>query len=403
MEYEYDLYRITLVQALWRRRIAKRRAISLLRNIVQIQAVCRGFQARKKIDRLGGFPSEADTSPRLKRVVSQESSEGSTRQHSRDRSRKQAFEKARLQRRRQLQQEKRRAKAAPERPPPSAEEAGIQQVASIIIQTYWRSYFGRACYLQYIADVTLMQSVVRRCLAKRQTAKVKRGASNKIGRAPRHPHRDVTSSYGANFKKIESFESRNVSSMVPEGSVGSCNKKTNSVDDSVPSVPFKMLAEDDTDQPPSLTPPRKAREKSTGRSPSHFENANRFGGVRKAPWNSSGASGQYAVTSSGSYENGIVESQSDVSSGGWYNRNGARKISSDSYSVEKGKWDEKANQKPGDNQVSDQTSAVAKDIPRSKGWNVEEEIEKEATRNLIMAWKQKDKANTFTIKPRGGM
>lgn len=432
MEYEYDLYRVTMVQALWRRKKALRRLRGLLYLTVKVQANCRGFLARQSTNRLSGFPVE-QASHYGETALAREHSE-----RAQNNARKQAVDKARMERRRQIQQEKRRAKAAESQHPYTEEESNIAQICSIIIQTYWRSYFARMCYLQDIADIMIMQSVVRRWLAKRHlNAKMQSSPSQSgstiaedriMANGMENPRQSqtVSSRIGARFQKFEGFESRHALSVGHYESTGSSSRKThNSVDDTVPSVPFKMLPEDDPDQPPSLTPPREAKQAQTAKcSPSHFDNVNRFGGPR-AGLDASGASPQHAVAPNSSFERVLTEKQDTMPASNWSGgRNTVGNNHGNNFYEQRSKWGEKHCDSgitatihyPGsqNSQENDfhkrkgegcgnlsQPSAAAKEkISRTKGWNVEEEIEKEATRNLIMAWKQKDKANTFTIKPR---
>lgn len=75
-----------------------------------------------------------------------------------------------------------------------------------------------------------------------------------------------------------------------------------------------------------------------------------------------------------------------------------------SYSGDK-KWNnpQGATNRPANNTASARQITIEtapKEAARSKGWNVEEEIDKKSTRNLLMAWKQKDKANTFVLGSR---
>lgn len=322
-----------------------------------------------------------------------------------------------MQRRRQLQQEKRRSKATGAKGPQSLEDAGLQQIASIIIQTYWRSYYGRACYLQYISDVIVLQSIARRWLVQQQRQK-NRSAPINAGqsRNVEQPRPLNSSPNVAISQEFGSVELQNLSSVVCDESFQSSNKKTfhGGTDGSIPSVPFKMLPDDDPEEPPSLTPLKKPRNNEEKQhSPSYFNNVNRFGGMNRSVWSASGSSGQYAVASRSSDAN---EKGCGMPPGHWSGRNGCN--GNNAFSSED-KWtedrknmsslgDQEGDCKPGNRQQAEKSwkqpqASVDCTTPRSKGWNAEEEIEKEATRNLIMAWKQKDKANSFTIKPRTGV
>jgi hypothetical protein len=435
MEYDYDLYRISVVQALWRKMVVMRNTRYILFLVARLQAVCRGFLVRRSMNRLGGFPTEQNIASLPKSLVNLTELPTSAQKTSIRKS----FEKAR----KQIMQNKRaQAKRDPDYVQPSEpEEARIHHVGAIIIQTYWRSYVCRIYYYQSLTDVITIQSVARRWLAVRRLGngpmgrQAGIGARNRCSKPPR-PQSKLVSKCGGRFAKIESFESRNLSSLAAESQSLGSSKKMNSLDDSVPSVPFRILPDDDPSEPPSLTPPRKARgqnskmtygDSGTTRLPhtqktaqneeqGHFEDASRFGG-RKNEWNGSGASGQYATN--GSY--GSNESNSAVSSSGGskksrpyaYSENSKwnRQVANDSYNRQpnngSGAYHATGRsttqyESPGRNAAA--APAFAKpNIPRSKGWNVDEEIEKEATRNLIMAWKQKDQANTFTIRPRVGL
>ena len=296
------------------------------------------------------------------------------------------YEKGRMQQKLQMHRQRKTAMTPPRRAfqPSNAEEAGIWQVAAIIIQTYWRSYLSRICYLQSVADVVAVQSVARGWLTRRWLRNCMASQARQTNRrvttnARSHIRKNSAVSRGAGrFAKFESFESRNLPSFGAGESMASSNRKMSSLDESVPSVPFRILADDDPDEPPSLTPPRKGNyhmQQQTG----HFEDPSRFGGSQNC-WKGydrgSKSSVSHTETTASNYAQNSSSPPRPVS---YHQGHQSSPITSDTSG-----------------------SPRNKDVPRSKGWNAQEEIDKEGTRNLLMAWKQKDKANSFTIRPRDG-
>ena len=338
LDYDYDLYRIILVQSIWRQKMA-------------VRAV------RKK----ASSPSRSRNSPSR-------------------------YEKGRMQQKLQMHRQRQKAMTPPRNvsQPSNAEEAGIWQVAAIIIQTYWRSYLSRICYLQSVADVVVVQSVARRWLTRRWLrngmASQARQTNRRVSTTARsHIRQNSAVSRGAGrFAKFESFESRNLSSFGAGESMASSNRKMSSLDESAPSVPFRILADDDPDEPPSLTPPRKGKNYQMQQQTGHFEDPSRFGGSKNF-WRG--------------YDRGSKSSVSHTQPTASHNMQ-------NSSSPPRAVIDQQGNQSSPTS--SNTGSPRNKDIPRSKGWNAQEEIDKEGTRNLLMAWKQKDKANSFTIRPRDG-
>jgi len=269
--------------------------------------------------------------------------------------------------------------------PSYSEEDGIRQVAAIIIQTYWRSYVASICYFQSISDVIVVQSVSRRWLVRRKMGMERTPEWHRVGSITAGPHNRYHSNpqrHGGRFVKLGSFEAG------VDGSMASSNKKMSSLGEStVPSIPFCILADDDPDQPPSLTPPRKGKLQlqETG----HYEDPSRFGGSKDS-WQENGHGRKSSVSHASSY----------------YNRS-HRTTASNSDSV-RGQSAHSTNRPTarsngeGSSSPPAQLTTVpgcAQEVPRSKGWNPEEEIDKEGTRNLLMAWKQRE-TKTFSIQSR---
>ena len=344
LEYDYELYRIILVQSIWRQKLALR-------------------ATRTKT-----------LSPKRSESVRNKN------------------EKARMQQKLQQKQQRLRAKP-PQREflqPSTAEEAGIWQVAAIIIQTYWRSYVSRICYLQSVSDVVVVQSVARRWLTRRWLGKCMASPAQRNNQwattTVSRPHSRQSSTPlrgGGRFAKFGSFESRNLSSLGADESMGSSNRKMSSLDESVPSVPFRILADDDPEQPPSLTPPRKGKNYQVQQQPGHFEDPSRFGGSKNC-WKG--------------YDRGSSTAQSSIS----YNQPAVTNSVNGSHTPARSVGNQHGDQLLPTANSAAGSPGSAKEVPRSKGWNAQEEIDKEGTRNLLMAWKQKDKANSFTIRPRNG-
>lgn len=308
MKFHYDLYRITLVQSIWRKTLAMRAFHVMLRH----------HYARYSDD------------------SHQPCDYGKT-----------TNEQAKAQ-----QKPNKQTTASLEFLQPSGEEeAGIWYVGAIIIQTYWRSYVSRVCYLQSLCDVVVVQGVARGWLTRRWLDRSSStSGKNKQERNPfARLQQSSVARNAARFSKIGSFESRNLSSSGAEESSGSSNRSIAGSD------------------------PKQTR--------GHFDDPSRFRGQNNV------------------WDRSAIMANRNVSG----NSQGGKSF----HKVPGNNWN-----KPGNPQARSSPAGIGeqqglpigqpKEVPRSKGWNAQEEIDKQGTRNLLMAWKQKDKANTFTIKPRPG-
>jgi IQ calmodulin-binding motif len=321
--------------------------------IIKIQALCRGALARMAVSAMSG---RSETPPSTSRsgksaFVSEKSAHMRT-----------SYERA-----------KARKKAAPQARalyPPTLE---VAKICSIIIQTYWRSYVGRICFLQSLADVVVVQSAARRWLTYRRLATGRlpaRGSDRRNSRKqhmkPQYSETEVVRSF-AQFAKHPAAEG------------------------SQTFVPLRNFSDEDAEQAPIPAQPylqpyrdveRDVHKIQQQHSHGHFDDPSRFGGSRNV-WNRSGAANEVVLSQSNSYRHGKprVESSSQeltmATSRQYYGSQGSsravvsngnhRTISSEQYA-------------------------------RSKGWNAQEEIDKELTRNLMSQWKQKDMVNSWKIE-----
>lgn len=339
VEFDYDLYRVIVVQAIWRRNLATRRACFMLALIVQLQAACRGFVVRKTLANVGalsGKRSRASSSHARPNRPTAYCEDGARSPRIRS-----SYEKAKM--RKKLRQPKAQP-SAPLMQPSSMEEARIWHVGAIIIQTYWRSYVCRICYLQSISDVIVVQSISRRWLTQKWLG-LGQGMGEPATRASARNEATISNTHHAN---------------------------------------------DAHGQHSSSKPQRpQARQQQQHAQQGHFNDPSRFGGARTV-WKA----GTNPVT-----QHIGTPNRSNVP--GW-------QLDGHSNSVQRNRQHSGTNaavsgESPRSSpspQPERMRNASNVEAPRSKGWNADEEIDKQGTRNLLLAWKQKDKANTFTIRPR---
>ncbi|CAB9529208.1 myosin, heavy chain [Seminavis robusta] len=383
ISFDYDVYRVILVQSIWRRNIAIRKTYRHFSLIIKLQAICRGILVRKAVSGMLTLSRRGKARRNSSRKSNERRRSSDKPSHTRA-----SYEKAKAQKKPPPYLNR-----AQTRPfgPSCMEEARIWHVGAIIIQTYWRSYVGRICYFQSLADVVLVQSVIRRWLTRRRFA----GAIRQRGAYQSWPTRNQPqqvqskpssgSAVSSRFVKFESFDSRNVSSLGADES-----------------VPFRNMSEEDADQFPSPIPTRLPNQPHQHQSQQHrqvemdgydssqhygrgyFEDASRFGG--RNVWSKSG---------------GPPTNEADFGDrySPCHGQEGASKPDGPiTYGAMIKDRQSGSPQAPSQVPIQQQRSPVS----RSKGWNAEEDIDKESTRNLLQAWKKKDKANSFTIRPRSG-
>lgn len=339
VEFDYDLYRVMVVQAVWRRSVAIRSARYMLALVVQLQAACRGFVVRKTLDSVGALPVRRVRASSAQKMQNQQTS------NSKDGARSPRIRS--FHERAKMRKKLRHPKAQPLVPlmqPSSMEEARIWHVGAIIIQTYWRSYVCRICYLQSISDVIVVQSIARRWLTQRWLG---------LGRGTSGP---VTGAFAQN-----------------QGTM----KDTH--------YAYKSQGQHSISTPP--LPQARAQQQHAQQG--HFNDPSRFGGARTVWKAGTNPVTQYNGTPnrandpewhSDGYSNRAQRHRQHYATNATVNRPSPRSSPS--------------------HQPDRMRSGSNGEAPRSKGWNADEEIDKQGTRNLLLAWKQKDKANTFTIRPR---
>lgn len=491
MEYHYDLFRITVVQSVWRQKMVYRRVRFLQFLIIRIQAAARGYLARRRIGHLGSFPSDdlayshsQDSRKTTKeRLASHQHSwkghrdrravaaiaagrkSTSQRQWKADSNSREYSQTKHYSPRRHPQQQQQQQL----RTPASDLEARIHNVAATIIQSAWLGYINRMGYLQTYADILIIQHMARRWLERQRRKAHTRRPYHSTYRKNHVTHGKMMQGKGTKFEKVGSFESsKHTASFVSK-----------SLDESEPSVPFRVLTDDDpVEQPPSLSPPRKSKSeeqaiKYNSASPQGV-NGNRIdhqgasneqysGYYSSPPRDHSFLSSQHPTPNGSDGDYGVVErvddttrllshlaymkgSHSDYESSAYQfdmqrggpqlelNRNVGLNDSEKAINGEEisrrhsdnQDWFRKkgivnlpsrsgggggASRTPEEEQnAMHQEQEMTRPNTRSSnyeqsrnvghytaGWNAEEEIEKEATRNLIAQWKQKDKKNSFKI------
>lgn len=346
-----------VAQAVCRRHLVLRRTRRVFSLVVKLQAFCRGFIVRKTLRDLASFSASPRSQPPTGVQNARQYYEGGQKSsHNRSLS-----EKARIQT---------TQKAGPffqPRQPSSIEEAQIWHVGAIIIQTYWRSYLGRIIYLQSLCDVITVQSVVRRWLTYRWLGRGRRGPESirRTNQPYVRPHKPTTPG-SAHYSKFDSLEPKNQSLLSPEDS--------------------------QLGHSPNPSP---AKDQQMRSQQGHFNDPNRFGGSRSV-WKK----GTMPKTSRGGSKSPSNESRHSPTSHSrqnqFQNQGGPSPYTGNS------KWNNSphpaTHRQTSPIQDTSLPNSGAKQAPRSKGWNADEEIDKASTRNLLMAWKQKDEANTFTIK-----
>lgn len=130
-DYEYDLYRIVLIQALWRGAIAKKRVVDAVANVILLQSWWRGARQRKLMLRSPPTSTAAQTkqADNVQNMVA----------------------------------------------------ASIQiNKAATLIQTRWRAYWGEISFIRSIVDILIVQTVVRRWMAKRRVRAMRKARKKKM-------------------------------------------------------------------------------------------------------------------------------------------------------------------------------------------------------------------------------
>jgi hypothetical protein len=258
--------------------------------------------------------------------------------------------------------------------PPTLE---VARIGALIIQTYWRRYVCRICFLLSFADVVVVQSVARRWLTCRRLAPARasyRRNSSKQHVKLRNSQTEVVRSF-AQFDKPESLNPRFLSAARA------------AAEDSQASVPSRNLPDEDAEQTPIPARPyhgvERERHKVQQLGPGHFDDPSRFGGSRDV-WNRSGAAKETVLSPTNSY---------------WHGNPRVESISSHELATAAAR---QYGSQGGSNTGNHRTIS-SKQYARSKGWNAQEEIDKEGTRKLMNQWKQKDMVNSWKIeKPKPG-
>ena len=371
MEYDYEIYQIVLVQSVWRRKLVVRKTMHIFSLVTKIQAFARGVLVRRYMSQM--LPNAARSE-----MPSAPSRPGKSATG--------------IEKQLHVLSSHKRAKARRTRSPPASSTypptLKVANICAIIIQTYWRSYVCRICFFQSLADVVVVQSVVRRWLTWRRLAQAFDNREVREQQTSNYPHA-LTGGRSAHFVKLESLDSGNES-------VSAAGKKRQT------SVPFRILSEEDVEQAPiprqpsipshqkrpfQQTDPRIQRERQNDQqacSNGHFDDPSRFGGSRDV-WSRSGATKavlhkQSHLHGSGRPDNGGHEHAAPAS----------RRIGSQGHIG-------------GTSSLSHQRTLSSEQYARSKGWNAQEEIDKEGTRKLMNQWKQKDMVNSWKIeKPKPG-